>query len=136
MRKIMLAMMFIGSACLANRESGGRNGASAVFVYFSSIGSGIDYKTQALYTGLIQKAKTQGLVINETLVPRGREGEGLYCVELTSAYARYDLIKALAPAILLDRRVMITKRTIVYAGSKCTDRDPSEQDLGAYVSKY
>ena len=135
MKTIILSILLISSMSFANRESGGRLGASAIYVYFYSHGTGIDTKSQALYQNLISKAKAHGLVVDEMSERRGREGETLNCVELKSPFERYNFIKKLAPSILADTASHGMKRTSVYVGTDCRDvRKATEQNLSTYKS--
>lgn len=133
MKAIIMASMLISSVSFANRESGGRLGASAVYVDFRSYGTGIDPVTNANYEKLVLEAKNQGLVIDETKEMRGREGETLSCVQLSSAFDRYNFIRRLAPSILFDTQTHGLQRTSVYVGVDCNSFDQAtEQDLSQY----
>ena len=137
MKTVLLSVViFLSSISFAIRESGGRNGASAVYVQFASYGTGVDLETQKHYESLVKVAKSQGIVLDETLIGRGREGETLNCVLLASAFDRYNFIKELAPSILEDNMSNQFERTYVYVGADCNDvRKATRQDLRGYVSK-
>lgn len=134
MKKIfVLTLVILNSVAFANRESGGRIGASAVYIDFRSFGTGIDYKAKNKVMGLIAEAGMRGEVIDQESVPRGREGESTECVQLKDANQRYIFIKAIAGGILEDSRQLQKARTVVYVGEKCGDlSSATEQDLSRY----
>ena len=138
MKSLILAIALLSSINVVarNRESGGRRGPSAVYVYFFSYGTGIDAKSIEKYDKLVAKAKAQGLVIDEKEERRGREGETLTCVQFNSPFAPHSFVKALAPSILADTKASGIKRTSVYVGADCDDVNAaSEQDLAKYVNR-
>lgn len=112
---------------------GGRNSIRGVYVQFNSVGTGIDQATFAQYLGLVEFAKTQGLVMDEKLAQKGREGEVQACVVVDGTIG-YRLIKVLAPAILQDRQNLGISRTEVYVGQNCDDVSAAtSQDLEQYL---
>jgi hypothetical protein len=133
---IFVAAVFINSVSWANRESGGRLGAPAVYVQFTSFGTGVDSQAQELYKNLVAEAKAQSLVVDETFVRLGREGESLNCVQLLSGFDRYNFIKKLAPVILSDTHSSPVERTLVFVGPDCHDvSEATRQDLRGYGAK-
>jgi len=127
-----LAALVLLSASIAGasiRESGGRGGATAVYVDFRSFGTGIDRASLQVTEQLINTAIMNGEVVEKTIEQKGREGEMLICVRLTTDNARWRFIKALAPQILADRQVN-PKRTAVHVWTSCGQLNiATEQDL-------
>jgi len=133
MKSLITIGLLLSSVCFANRESGGRSSASAVFVDFYSIGQGIDHNTLAVYESLHSQAVANNQVLASTSEARGREGEMLRCVQLTDATLRYEFIRSLAPAILADTRASNAQRTAVYVAVDCNSFDSAtEQNLEMY----
>lgn len=133
MKKIILAGLLVSSVCFANRESGGRNQASAVYVDFKSFGAGIDSVTLNIFESLVANATAQGQVVDLTAEPMGREGETLRCVDLQDAQQRYYFIQSLAPSILADTQQVGSQRSAVYVGTDCHSfESATEQDLNQY----
>jgi hypothetical protein len=136
MKKLILVVMAISSIASANRESGGRQGASAVWVAFSSFGTGPDSATEALLNQEIDLAKQNNRVVDYKYKQRGREGESVYCVDLRTSGDRVMLIKAIAPKIIADTKHNDLKiqRTRVYVGFDCKNiKAATEQDIKAYL---
>ena len=130
----IMATLALGSLSFANRESGGRLQATAVYVEFKSFGSGIDSRALAEYRKLTGTARMNGQVLDETSERRGLEGEVLNCVQLASGEDRVFFIQNLAPVILRDRRMTGYARTSVYVGMDCYNfQGATEQDLNSYV---
>ena len=112
---------------------GGRNSIRGVYFHFNSVGTGIDGAALRQYLGLVETAKTQNLIIKETYVQKGREGEIQACVMLDASVG-YQIIKALAPSIVEDRQVLGASRTEVYVGLDCENvSEATLQDLEAYL---
>lgn len=134
MKTVFLMVMIVSSISFANRESGGRGRGTAVYVDFRSFGTGIDGVTAKRTQQLINEAKMNGQVIDQTFEQKGREGETLICVELTDAFLRYHLVKALAPLISADKKRLGRERTVVYVGNVCGDvSHATEQNIEAYL---
>ncbi len=131
---VLVLIMVAGPLALANRESGGRLAARAVYVQFTSIGTGIDYFTQKKLQQYIAKAKHSKKIADYTYEQKGREGEAFYCVELKDVLDRVVMIKAVAPSIVKDTKGMGVQRTHVLLGMACGNADMAvEQDLSSYV---
>lgn len=130
---IFICLLIASSISMANRESGGREGASAVYVDFRSIGSGIDTQSLNVFKALYQGAKSRGEVLDTTSERLGREGEVRFCVKLSNANQRYQFIKSLASSIVADTQKHMAKRTAVLVGMECRSIDSAtEQDLLRY----
>lgn len=131
---LVAVILLIGSISFANRESGGRLGASAVYVDFRSFGTGIDQFSKQTFDNLVAAAKYKGVVLDETYQQNGREGEILACVKLTDAYERYSFIRSLAPHIIADRDMQGVQRTSVFVGFDCHSfESATDQDLTKYL---
>lgn len=129
---LLLALLF-PLASQANRESGGRLGASAVYVYFSSFGTGIDSATASLAMELVQNEEMNGHVLAKTIDRRGREGEFLLCVQLANPTYRFQFIKDLAPSIRRDNQALPRQRTAVFVGLTCGNLEAAtRQDINKY----
>ncbi len=141
MKKTFVLLLLTASlSAFANRESGGRRAASAVFLNFQSPGNGIDSKTFYLSKELISEASANGLVKEYTLRRWGREGEKTVCVhfqggELNGRGASGRFIKALAPSIIEDFQDQNIRRTIVLIGASCKRIEDATvvQDISAYL---
>ncbi len=135
MKNLVLALLMVtGPIALANRESGGRLAARAVYVQFTSIGTGIDYFTQKKLQQYIAKAKHSKKIADYTYEQKGREGEATYCVRPKDVVDRVSIIKAIAPSIVKDTKGMGVQRTHVLLGMSCGDINMAvEQDLSSYV---
>ncbi|MFZ3231238.1 MAG: hypothetical protein WA160_13605 [Pseudobdellovibrio sp.] len=130
MKLVIITGLLLSSVCFANRESGGREGASAIYVDFKSIGSGIDTVSAETFAKLSSEALENGNVVDSTAEQIGREGESLYCIKLTNANLRYEFIKALAVPIIADRQATGVQRTAVYVGMECHSFETAtEQDI-------
>jgi hypothetical protein len=132
--KVLLTLVVLSTsvAGASIRESGGRGGATAVYVDFRSFGTGIDRTSLRVTEQMINTAIMNGEVIEKTIEQKGREGEMLICVRLTTDNARWRFIKALAPQILADRQVN-PRRTAVLVWTSCGHVDvATEQDLQKY----
>ncbi len=134
MKRVIFISLLIGSSiCMANRESGGREGASAIYVDFRSLGAGIDQQTLNSYMVLLRAATSRGEVLDSTSEKSGREGELRFCVKLANSTQRYYFIQSLAPSILADIQLVMNKRTAVYLGMECRSfNSATEQDLRKY----
>ncbi|MDO9181907.1 MAG: hypothetical protein Q7U04_05845 [Bacteriovorax sp.] len=130
---IVLSIFFSAASFAGNRESGGRVGASAVYIDFKSFGTGIDSATKETFEILLRAAKARGEVVDETVELKGREGETINCVQLSNASQRYNFIQPIAYSILMDTQNSGIKRTSVYVGMDCHSFDSAtEQDLSKY----
>jgi hypothetical protein len=125
----LMNLMFC-SVSFANRESGGRHGASAVYVDFRSFGTGIDNQTANTFNVLYNAAKMRGEIVDETVVRVGREGETRHCIQLSNATQRYYFIQSLAGSILNDMQLTGSQRTAVFVGMDCHSfESATEQDI-------
>ena len=116
------------------REGGGRRGATAVFVVFSSFGTGIDSVTAGKTQKSIAKFDREGTVVRKSKSHWGREGETTYCVEFNSPFLPHQFIKGIAPSILKDRATTGMERTDVFSGISCDNIEAaSRQNISAYV---
>ena len=127
--------LFVGllasSMSWAQRESGGRPQASAVYVDFRSNGSGINSQALYKFDELLYQAPYQSQIVESIDQPQGREGEIVRCVHFQDAYQRQSFIQALAPSILLDEQVTRQRRTVVLVGMDCySPQEATPQDLG------
>lgn len=130
----LLTMVMLSSTAMANRESGGRVGATAVYVIFSSPGTGIDYKTHDVLTAFVTKAQAENKVYDYTVENWGREGEVSYCVNFGSNFDRVVFIESLAPTIINDTKMTKFQRTRVLTGFACHEQEKAtEQDITKYV---
>lgn len=131
---LISTVMFLSDA-FANRESGGRESARAVFVEFNSFGAGIDQSTKQFTDSLVEMAVANDEVVDLEVQQRGREGETYYCVHFKESVQRYAFIANLAKPIVHDTQNH-GKRTSVFLGMSCEDRDSAtEQDLRAYLRR-
>lgn len=141
MKKLTMLLLVTTLATLfnnafANRESGGRLAATAVFVEFTSFGTGIDDYTRQFTDSLINSAEQRGLLTDLEVQQRGREGEVYYCAHFKSASQRFAFIANLAKPIIHDSQVSEQQRTFVFVGNSCDERDSAtEQDLGKYLRR-
>lgn len=140
MKNLFVFMLItLSLTAFANRESGGRRAAAAVFINFTSFGSGIDGKTFALTDKLIKIADKNGLVKKQTRLEWGREGEITICVHFQGgafggASHKSNFIKEIAPSIIEDHKVQKKKRTAVLVGLSCDNiKAATSQDLSAFL---
>jgi hypothetical protein len=130
---VILLAIFTSSTALANRESGGRVAARAVYVNFMSVGAGIDRANLNEVEALIEQAKSSGAVVKNTKEQMGREGETNLCVEFNGNTDVYHFIKTIASSILSDARTSGSQRTQVLSGKTCGDVSSATlQDLTKY----
>jgi hypothetical protein len=133
MKALILLSLLVSSVSFANRESGGRGGATAVYVDFRSTGAGIASSAMNTYKILVNAAQSRGEVIDVTTQMNGREGGRLECVQLMTGPQRYQFIQSLAFSIRFDTESTGMKRTAVYVGMDCHSFNAAtEQDLRAY----
>lgn len=133
MKMIIGLCLLVASISYANRESGGRNGVSAVYVEFRSFGTGIDQSALQTYQQLAWAAKSRGEVITSKTLQKSREGELLHCVLLKDAYQRHNFVSSLAFSIKWDTKLVGRQRTHVYVGSNCDDVTKATlQDISKY----
>ncbi len=129
----VLAIVGLSSLAHANRESGAMGGGSAVYVRFTSLGSGIDTATLGNVEALIDRATVAHEVKAQTYELQGREGERLICVDFIPMTMPYQFIKEIAPGILADQARVGFVRTEVAIGDNCGDpASATPQDLTKY----
>ena len=132
---VLLGLMFPQFSQADNRESGGRGGPVAVYISFSSFGSGIDAATLIVVQNLVKDAAANGLVLDQTFEQRGREGETMICAKIANPFATYQFIKSVAQSIKSDTAVSPNgnSRTLIYSSPECHDlRHATKQDLSGY----
>lgn len=134
MLSVFAAIALVSPLAQANRESGGRIAASAVYLNFASYGTGIDSQSYEIAEQFIADVRAKGAIVAEVRKPWGREGEVLRCVQLMDSASRAALIAEVAPSILADRQKTGQVRTSVRVGLSCDNYDAAtEQNLEAYT---
>lgn len=131
MKTMLTAFIILSSlnSFAVNRESGGRESASAVYVNFFSPGNGINYEAYDLTRKLMNEAEDQGKIQELTIEFYGREGERKVCLKYKRAEDSRELVRMIAPTILADK----FSRTKVYIGKKCGDMESAtQQDISKY----
>lgn len=136
---LVFTLIVTSLSAFANRESGGRASASAVFLNFTSPGNGIDVQSLNLADNLITQASQDGLVKEIVRKRWGREGEVTLCVHFqggahNGAAPSRDFIRGVANSIFMDTLDQGLQRTKVLLGVSCKNiEEATEQSVEAYL---
>ncbi|MFZ3229525.1 MAG: hypothetical protein WA160_04920 [Pseudobdellovibrio sp.] len=115
-KTIFMMILAVSTISNAQRESGGRYQATAVYVDFRNYGTGINQIAMSKFDQLMYI----GQVLDSTYEQRaGRGGEVLRCVQFSNASERYYFIQSISPVIIQDEQRNGMHRTAVYVGMDC-----------------
>lgn len=139
--KLLMAIFLIQSGILfANHESSGREGASTIYLRFSSRGTGIDTDILQGVNALVEAQKKAGTIAEFKIKHWGREGETDLCIrsqdtESTPSWShRYFLYGAIDRVIRLARPQGEHQVASQISTSKCNSFPESYSglNLGAF----
>jgi hypothetical protein len=115
------------------REGGGRPSANAVYVVFSSFGTGINNYTKSLAKEYIDNGIENNTIKKATFERWGREGEITFCADFRKSEDRVRFVNAIYSSIIDDHNGLPIKRTDVLVGIDCEDiSKATSQQIGTY----
>lgn len=126
----MKLLIIMGLLFSTANFAGERFAATAVYVDFTSFGSGINQTALENVAQALNSARSRGEIFQETQVLLGHEGEIRHCAHFYNSTQRYEYIQAISNSINSDS----IQRTKVYVGADCNSfENATEQDLTNYL---